>query len=40
MEQYETPLMEVVELDDSIVTFNGLPQFPGHGGSGNQSASC
>ena len=39
MEQYETPLMEVVELDDSIVTF-GMPEMPGHGGTGNSSASC
>lgn len=39
MEQYETPLMEVVELDDSIVTF-GPPQLPGHGGTGNEGASC
>ena len=40
MEKYEAPVMEVVELEGSIVTI-GLPQIPGnHGASGNQSASC
>ncbi len=39
MEKYEAPSMEIVELEGSIVTF-GMPQIPGHGGTGNGDASC
>lgn len=38
MEKYEAPSMEIVELENSIVTF-GI-NFPGHGQSGNGDASC
>ena len=38
MEKYESPSMEIVELEDGIVTF-GI-QLPDHGQSSSQSASC
>ncbi len=39
MEKYEAPSMEIVELENSIVTF-GLPNLPTPGASGNQDANC
>ena len=38
MEKYEAPVMEVVELEGSIVTF-GI-NLPDHGQTSGSSASC